>query len=90
MRIVDFAHQQGAAIGVRLAHAGTQGQHGGRLGLREPGRSIAPQDGGWQTAGPSAVAFPGLDEPEELDERGIGTASWPPSPPPPAVRWKPT
>ena len=71
VRIVDFAHQQGAAIGVQLAHAGRKASTEAAWGSENPGRSIAPQDGGWQTVGPSAVAFPGLAEPVALDEQGI-------------------
>lgn len=71
VRIVDFAHQQGAAIGVQLAHAGRKASTEAAWGSENPGRSIAPQNGGWQTVGPSAVAFPGLAEPVALDGQGL-------------------
>lgn len=64
VRIVDFCHAQGAAIGVQLAHAGRKASvyrdHPGPRG------SVPIEDGGWPTAGPSAIAFPGLAEPREL------------------------
>ena len=54
-RIVDLVHQNGAKAGIQLAHAGRKAstyrpwapQHG----------SVAPADGGWETAGPSDLAF---------------------------------
>jgi 2,4-dienoyl-CoA reductase-like NADH-dependent reductase (Old Yellow Enzyme family) len=65
--IVDFAHRQGAPIGIQLAHAGRKasvysvGGHG----------TVSTDAGGWHTVGPTASAFPGLDAPEALDEVGI-------------------
>ncbi|RLZ02622.1 oxidoreductase [Kocuria tytonicola] len=70
-RIVDFAHGRGAAIGVQLAHAGRKASTHAAWGTEHPGQSLPAAEGGWQTVGPSAVAFPGLDAPEELDARGI-------------------
>ena len=67
-RIVDFVHGQGAVAAVQLAHAGR------KASTRRPwdGRgSVAEEDGGWETVGPSAVAFPGLREPRELTAEGI-------------------
>ena len=62
-RIVDFVHGQGATAGMQLAHAGR------KASTRPPfeGRGPVPvEEGGWETVGPSAVAFPGLVEPREL------------------------
>ncbi len=62
-RIVDFLHGQGATAGMQLAHAGR------KASTRPPfeGRGSVPVDeGGWETVGPSAVAFPGLATPREL------------------------
>lgn len=63
-RIVEFCHEQGAKVGVQLAHAGRKASvyrdHPGPRG------SIPVEDGGWPTVGPSAIAFPGLAEPREL------------------------
>ena len=67
-RIVDFVHGQGAVAAVQLAHAGR------KASTRRPwdGRgSVAEEDGGWETVGPSAVAFPGVREPRELTAEGI-------------------
>lgn len=61
--IVDFVHGQGATAGMQLAHAGR------KASTRPPfeGRgAVPPEEGGWQTVGPSDVAFPGLPVPREL------------------------
>jgi 2,4-dienoyl-CoA reductase-like NADH-dependent reductase (Old Yellow Enzyme family) len=62
-RIVDFVRGQGATAGIQLAHAGR------KASTRPPfeGRGSVPaEEGGWETVGPSAVAFPGIAEPREL------------------------
>ncbi|HQA30396.1 NADH:flavin oxidoreductase/NADH oxidase [Propioniciclava tarda] len=64
-RIVDQAHRLGGAIGVQLAHAGRKAstrpmRPGG------PDGALPVADGGWETLGPSASAFPGLAVPHEL------------------------
>ena len=69
-RVTRFLRSQGAASGIQLAHAGRKASVwpetvGGRSG------SQPPDDGGWQTWAPSAVAFDGLREPVELSETGI-------------------
>ena len=69
-RIVDFVHGQGAAIGVQLAHAGRKGS----TWRRWPGQLHGTQpvaEGGWQTVGPSPVAYPGYAAPVALDPAGI-------------------
>lgn len=67
--IVDFAHGQGAAIAVQLAHAGH------KASTHRPwsaGRgSVDPAEGGWQTVGPSSTGYPGLAAPRALTEEGI-------------------
>ncbi len=67
-RITDFAHAQGAALAVQLAHAGrkasTTPPHLGR-------GSVPMEDGGWPTVAPSALAFGRYDAPDALDEAGI-------------------
>jgi len=69
-RIVDFAHAQGAAMGVQLGHAGRKGSSwwdfAGRAGI-----SVPRPEGGWQTVAPSAIAFPGYDAPRALTTDGI-------------------
>ncbi|WP_210479152.1 NADH:flavin oxidoreductase/NADH oxidase [Naasia sp. SYSU D00948] len=68
-RIVDFQHAQGALAGMQLAHAGRKAST--RRPFEEPHGSVPPEEGGWRTVAPSAVAFPGYDEPVALDEAGI-------------------
>lgn len=68
--IVDFAHSQGAAIGIQLAHAGRKGSTYPALPQAESG-SVPMGDGGWETLAPSAEAFPGLNAPRELSANDI-------------------
>lgn len=68
--IVDFAHSQGAAIGVQLAHAGRKASTY-RPFIGEPSGSVPEAAGGWPTVGPSAVAFDGLAEPAALSREAI-------------------
>ncbi|CAL8897800.1 NADH:flavin oxidoreductase/NADH oxidase [Kocuria varians] len=71
VRTVDFAHGQGAAIGIQLAHAGRKASTHAAWGTAKPGMSMTTEEGGWQTVGPSTVAYPGLEVPHALDHRGI-------------------
>lgn len=68
-RIVDFVHARGAAIGVQLAHAGRKASifrpWDGQTG------TVPADEGGWQTIGPSAVAFPGYEPPTEMTSAQI-------------------
>ncbi len=61
-RIADFIRGAGAVPGIQLAHAGRKGS------MWPPGRpgSVSTGEGGWQTQGPSAVAFGDLRPPREL------------------------
>lgn len=68
--IVDFAHSQGAAIGMQLAHAGRKASTY-RPFVGEPSGSVPEAVGGWPTVGPSAVAFEGLAEPAALSREAI-------------------
>jgi len=68
--ITAFIHEHGAVAGIQLAHAGRKASH------QRPwdgGKQILPgAPGGWQTLGPSAVAFTDAEEaPQELDKAGI-------------------
>lgn len=63
-RIVDFAHTQGARIGIQLAHAGRKASTYRPWADRRG--SVPTSDGGWPTLGPSALAFPGFDAPAEM------------------------
>jgi 2,4-dienoyl-CoA reductase-like NADH-dependent reductase (Old Yellow Enzyme family) len=73
-RVVDFVHQNGAAIGVQLAHAGRKA---GSQPLWEGGAALAEaqlagDEEPWQRLGPSPLpAGPGWSAPAELDEAGI-------------------
>jgi 2,4-dienoyl-CoA reductase-like NADH-dependent reductase (Old Yellow Enzyme family) len=64
-RIVDFVHDQGAAIGVQLAHAGRKASTY-RGFADEPQGSVPLEQGGWQTVSSSADPFPGYDAPREM------------------------
>jgi 2,4-dienoyl-CoA reductase-like NADH-dependent reductase (Old Yellow Enzyme family) len=53
-RITDFAKNQGAAIGIQLAHAGR------KASMEVPwkgGKRLSTAEGGWETVGPSAIPF---------------------------------
>ncbi|CAH0183219.1 NADH:flavin oxidoreductase/NADH oxidase [Microbacterium sp. Bi128] len=67
--IVAAIRARGAVAGVQLGHAGrkasTTPPFGGGRG------SVAPEDGGWTTVAPSALAYPGFAEPRALDLAGI-------------------
>ena len=67
--IVDFAHTQGAKIGVQLAHAGRKASTP-RTWDPQNG-TLSPDDHGWPIVGPSAIAFEGYDVPRELTEGEI-------------------
>jgi 2,4-dienoyl-CoA reductase-like NADH-dependent reductase (Old Yellow Enzyme family) len=63
-RIVDFCHEQGAAMAVQLQHAGRKASIYREF---EPGKSgsVPVADGGWATIAPSPIPFPGLAAPRE-------------------------
>jgi 2,4-dienoyl-CoA reductase-like NADH-dependent reductase (Old Yellow Enzyme family) len=63
-RIVDFCHGQGAAMAIQLQHAGRKASVYREYEPNKSG-SVPPEDGGWETIGPSAVPFPGLATPRE-------------------------
>ena len=62
-RIVDFAHGQGAAIAVQLAHAGRKASTSVPWAGRGP---VADDEGGWEPVGPGTAAYPGLRTPRSL------------------------
>ncbi len=68
-RIVRFLHEQGAAAGIQLAHAGRKASTY-RPWATERG-TVPAAEGGWEPVGPSPVAFPGYATPRELDAAGI-------------------
>lgn len=53
-RIVGFAHSMGVPIGVQLAHAGRKGS---TMRPWDDHVVAAPDEGGWQTVAPSALAY---------------------------------
>lgn len=69
-RIVEFITSQGATAGIQLAHAGRKASTWPAWpGM--PDDSLPVDEGGWETVGPSPIAFPNLTEPRELDQAGI-------------------
>ena len=75
--IVDFAHEQGAAIGVQLAHAGAKASTYPWLPGQAEG-SIPVDEGGWETVGPSTTDIFGLARPHamDVDEIRASVESW--------------
>lgn len=67
--IVSFIAEQGAVAGIQLAHAGRKASTY-RPWAHERG-SVPPEDGGWPTLAPSAVAFDGYAEPAEMSAADI-------------------
>lgn len=66
--IVDFVHQQGSRLAIQLSHAGR------KASTRPPheGRGYAPpEEGGWETVAPSAVAYGSLPVPRQLSPEDI-------------------
>jgi 2,4-dienoyl-CoA reductase-like NADH-dependent reductase (Old Yellow Enzyme family) len=69
-RINAFAHEQGAATGIQLAHAGRKASTW-RPWADQSGE-VPPAEGGWETVAPSAEPFaPHYPHPVELDAAGI-------------------
>lgn len=69
---VNLVHEAGSKIAIQLAHAGRKAS----VGLGFPGQprtTISPDAGGWQTVGPSPVAFTGYRTPQELTVDEIQT-----------------
>lgn len=67
-RIVRFAEEQGCVAAIQLAHAGRKASVG--LGW-QPQRTLNPEEGGWATLAPSAIAFgEGYAAPQALDLAG--------------------
>ena len=68
--IVAGIKDAGARAGIQIAHAGRKASTHPEWGIGGSG-SLANDEGGWDTAAPSALAFPGLKEPLALDEENI-------------------
>ena len=57
--ITDFIAQQGSLPAIQLAHAGRKAA---KSRLWDGGQPLGPEEGGWETIGPSGTAWP-YDEP---------------------------
>ncbi|MFC3606459.1 NADH:flavin oxidoreductase/NADH oxidase [Stutzerimonas tarimensis] len=69
-RITHFIEAQGALAAIQLAHAGRKASTW-RPWVEQHG-SVPAEEGGWETLGPSAIAFgPQYAAPKELDATGI-------------------
>ena len=68
-RITDVVHARGAHVGVQLQHAGRKAST--YRPFHEGDGSVPAAEGGWATVAPSAVAFPGLDEPVALPDEDV-------------------
>jgi 2,4-dienoyl-CoA reductase-like NADH-dependent reductase (Old Yellow Enzyme family) len=62
-KINDFAHTQGAVMGIQLAHAGRKGS---TMRPTDDHLIATPADGGWTTNSASAQAYHGMPEPHAL------------------------
>lgn len=69
--IVNFLRDQGAVPGIQLAHAGRKASAWAPWGADGRTGSVGLDEGGWETYGPSPIAFPGMRPPLELDQAGI-------------------
>ena len=64
-RVTDFIHSQGVATGIQLAHAGRKGSSAPGWGADYVNTASTAQ-GGWQTVGPSTLAFGDYDPPAAM------------------------
>lgn len=62
-RVVDLVHSMGTPIGIQLAHAGRKGSS--KIPWLGNG-TVDIADGGWETVGPSAIAFAGHSMPRAM------------------------
>jgi 2,4-dienoyl-CoA reductase-like NADH-dependent reductase (Old Yellow Enzyme family) len=69
-RITRFLHEQGAASGIQIAHAGRKASTARPW---DGGKMVTPEQGGWRpVVSPSPLAFADdYPQPEPLDEAGI-------------------
>ncbi|MEO5693346.1 MAG: NADH:flavin oxidoreductase/NADH oxidase [Usitatibacter sp.] len=68
--IADFIRAHGSVPGIQLAHAGRKASCSKPW---EGGKSLTPQQGAWQTLGPSAVAFGDYAVPRAMTGKDIET-----------------
>ena len=69
--IARFMREQGAVAGIQLAHAGRKVSAWPEWGAERTDGSVPLEEGGWETVGPSSLAFPGMRSPRALDQDGI-------------------
>ncbi|MDN4598517.1 NADH:flavin oxidoreductase/NADH oxidase [Leifsonia virtsii] len=69
--ITAFIEEQGAVPGIQLGHAGRKASTWPAWGFEGRTGTVPASEGGWRTVAPSAIAFEGLDVPQELDSAGI-------------------
>jgi len=70
-RIVSFIHNNNAASGIQLAHAGRKASCAVPW---EGGKQLDEKQGGWQTVAPSALPFQSGDRiPRPIDREGINS-----------------
>lgn len=68
-KITDFIAENNSVAGIQLAHAGRKASHDKPS---SGGKQLTVSDGGWQTVGPSAIAFDEKEvAPASLDKAGI-------------------
>ena len=67
-RITDFLRAQGAVPAMQIGHAGRKAS---TRRPWEPGDSVPPEEGGWQTVGPSDQAFGRYAAPRRLREEEV-------------------
>lgn len=67
-RVAEFIKGQGAIPGIQLQHAGRKAS---TYRAWSGEGTVALDDGGWETVGPSPLAFPGYGAPVALDAQGI-------------------
>ncbi len=60
---IDFVHSQGSLIGIQLAHAGRKGS---TMKPWDDHEIAAANEGGWETIGPSAIAYKDFPIPHEM------------------------
>lgn len=65
-RIASVVHDQGAAMGIQLAHAGRKGSTFPAWPSLFAKGTVPQAQGGWQTVGPTQEPFPTLDAPHAL------------------------
>jgi len=69
---IDFVHSQGSLIGIQLAHAGRKGS---TMKPWDDHEIAADSEGGWETIGPSAIAYKDFPLPHAMSVEEIHAAT---------------